>query len=141
MQISSYRTEIFTTSVVTSKVGWYCIWPETTKWLKINDIFPIIFDSTFITRKQIVELKFSTKVEQLLPQCIRKLNEFNSTKLIIDSAIKIFLAFCFHNSKTIDEKLVKTRLQSAHCTCIAGALAHCFLIIFYLSQSFLSEER
>ena len=90
MQISSYRTEILTASVVTAKVGWYSIWLESTQCFKIYDFF-IIFDSTLITRKRLFELKLSTLVEQLLHECLGKFNKFNLKNLIIDLGIQIFL--------------------------------------------------
>ena len=83
MQISSYRTEILTNSVlVTAKVSCYCIWLESTKWLKIYDIFSIIFNSTLITQKRFVELKFSILVQQLLLNYLEKFDEFNLANLI-----------------------------------------------------------
>ena len=92
MQIFSYPNKFFTTSEVTTKVCWYCIRPESTKWFKMYDIFSIIIDSTLKIRKRLVEMKFSTLVEQLLPDCHRKLNYFNLTNLIIDLAVKFFFS-------------------------------------------------
>ena len=62
---------------------------------KIDDIFFLIFHSTLIIRKRFLELKFSTLVEQLLPDCLGKFNKFNVTNLIIDLTIKIFLMIFF----------------------------------------------
>ena len=39
MKMLGYRTGTFIEGVVTTKVGWYCIWPESTKWFKIYDTF------------------------------------------------------------------------------------------------------
>ena len=80
-------------SAVTAKVVWYCISLELKNWFKICEISFVILDSTLIIRERIVELKFSTLVEQLLPDCLEKLNKFNSTNLIIDLAINIHIFF------------------------------------------------
>ena len=93
MQISSYQTKILTISLVTAKIGSYCICLEWTKWLKIYDIFSIIFYSTLITRKRLMDLKFSTLVEQ--PNCVRKFNNFNLTNLFIDLVMKILWMIFF----------------------------------------------
>ena len=41
---SRYRSEIFITRVVTTKVIWYCIQLESTKCFKIYDMFFIILN-------------------------------------------------------------------------------------------------
>ena len=56
MQISSYRTEILTTNVVTAKVGRYRVWLKSTKWFKIDDSSFITFDSTLIIRKRLFSI-------------------------------------------------------------------------------------
>ena len=64
MQISSYGIEMLTTSVITIKVSCYSIWPESTKWFKIDDIFSWFSIQLWnITWKWLVKLKFSTLVE------------------------------------------------------------------------------
>ena len=77
MQIASYRTEISTTIVVMAKVGWYCIWRESTKWFKIYDIFFIIFYSTDNSKTT-----WWAKIQHTI--------EAATTNLIIDLTIKIF---------------------------------------------------
>ena len=131
-------TEILTTSVVTAVIGWYCILLKPTKWSKIYVIFFIIFDSTLITRKQFVELKFSLLVQQLLLDYLAKLKKFNSKNLIVDLAIKMFLFF-FIAAKRTEFKLY--RIKTFYINEITKKYGYCWLWLRFTTVKMLPKSE